>query len=229
MNIFPTFLPKTIAKCVLWSALLLPATVLAAVVACDGTTPCEINALYKTIYNAYVLIATIVLMYAFAKFAWTIMANYPYDRPEALNVVKRQLFNLVVWGAVLFGIIPLAVLFLRSIGVGEEYLAPLKQIHASLFVEHAYAQSGLPSPINVGNPYDYFLTIIGVFFRWIIVPFLIGLWVYSASIFVFAQGAPVEITRGKKYLWYSIFATVILMLVQTLFLALRGTINGIIS
>lgn len=209
-------------------AVFTPLSLFAAVVVCDGTdaTPCTINQLYKSIYNMYILISTLAFMLAVVNLARVGIMNYPYDKPEALSKLWKQVFNVIVWGAVLFAIIPLSIMFLRSLGVENEYLQPLLQLkNSSFLIQHAYAE-GLPTPVNFDNPYDFFLMLLGAFYRWAVIPCVIGMWVYAGILFVSAQGVPAQITKAKHTLWYSFIFTAILLLLQTVMIALRATIGA---
>ena len=220
---------------------LLPMIAFAAIVTCDGNqtqivngqtvpAPCTIDDVLRSLKAVYLVIAGLVFTWSLFMLAYFGVTNYPYDRPEALKELWKRAFNTIIWGAVLFAVIPLFYAILKSFGVGGEYLDIIKKLNVDIpFVQHAYAQTqiGLPQPIKFEHPYDLLLLILGVLYQWVIIPALIGMWVYSGFLFVFAQGAPVQLTKARKTLWYSVILTVILLVLQTVIFALRATITGI--
>lgn len=207
------------------SMLCLTPVLVYAQVTCDGNgVPCDMTQLYSTVKKTYATIVGLGLMIGFVRLIYIGLKGIEKaDNAGALKEVKESAFNLVVYGALFAGAIPLFALLIKELGFATPFLDMFKRFSELPVLLTAYADttSGLPQVVRIDNPIDIFMLFISVFVKWICYPVLLGYWAYSGFLFVFAQGNPQDIQKAKHHLWYTFVVTIVVMVAQAFLLLLR--------
>lgn len=157
------------------------------------------------------------------------------NKAAELTDSKERAWKVFTGMVIFFGGMGLTLMVLRSIGINEEFLKMFNFFFPTALLDafstHAYAADAnlLPNPLNLDNPLDFFARLLHLIIKWFVFPFIILSWLYSGFLYVKAQGNPTEIKDAHMWLLYTFSGTVIIMLAETLFAVLRGTITSIIS
>lgn len=206
---------------------------------CGNPNPCTVLEIFAELKDVFIYAVIVVAFFALLSFVWIgVKGLTAADQPAVMAEAKKQGGNalLVLIVVIFFGSIFIAF---ASALFKSEYVNFLKQffslINESSFgvsIAHAQAptaQDHLPNPLVVNSVYDVGVLIYQLVMRWILIPVLIGSWVYSGFLFVAAQGNPGKIEHAKSRLLYSVIWTVVLMFVLGLAYALRDTFNQIFT
>jgi hypothetical protein len=87
----------------------------------------------------------------------------------------------------------------------------------------------LPNPIpGVNSLYDFILTILSMAMKFFLYPALVGIWVLSGFMYVFAQGAPEKLSKAHKLLMWAFISTLVIFTAQAFLSAVRNSVNKIV-
>jgi hypothetical protein len=89
--------------------------------------------------------------------------------------------------------------------------------------------AGLPNPLGFCSLYDFILGALNLVMKFFLYPALIAIWVWSGFLYVLAQGAPEKLSKAHKLLIWAFISTLIVFTVQGFLVALRGSVNKILS
>lgn len=218
-------------------------------VTCDGAVElCSLPKFLEMIRNVFAGGLSLAVLYGVFRIAY-VGAKYGWksDDPSARSEFRNNSLVILISLLALAALLPMTTYTLKKLNVDARVTNPIDcvqkagspgcptenglKVNLNLF-PHAYAQtqnSGgtqnvFPQTVKMnGSIYDYFFLIFQMLIRVLFVA-LILLWVYAGFSLVAARGNPTEIEKGKNRLWYSVFLTVILLLVQVLLVSLKGAI-----
>lgn len=221
-----------------------------ALVTCDGssTSPCTWVQFFEIMRNIISLGLGISILYAFSRIAY-IGAKYGLRSDEA--AVRTEFRNnsivILLSAIAIVALLPFTSYVLKTLKADAKVTNPIDCLQKAdspgcpgankqdsglkvnlQFFPHAHAQTQniLPQTVKMnGSIYDYAFLMFQLVIRILFIALII-LWVYAGFSLVAARGNPTEIEKGKNRLWYSVFLTVILLLVQVLLVALKGTITS---
>lgn len=177
-----------------------------------------------------------VAMIAYVGFRFLVGKN----KSAELTDSKERVWKLGTGIVMFFGGMSLIVMILNSIGLNSQFLDMFKFFFPTALLDafsaHAYAATTapvdptlLPAPLNLSNPLDFFALLLRLTIRWLVFPCIILSWLYAGLLYVKAQGNPTEIKDAHSWLWWTFIGTGIIMLAETFYAVLRGTITNIIS
>jgi len=202
---------------------------------CGGSSACSITVLFTELKDVFIMAIVVVAFLALVAFVFTgVKGLLAKDQAAVLQATRQQAWVIV--SSVLIAIFligGLAMAFWNSF-VKPEYRAIFSKFlsmfnDTSLFgTLHAYAE-GLPNPLVVNSVYDVAVILFQLSMRWIMVPVLIGSWVWAGFLFIQAQGAPEKIKYARERLWYSFIWTLVLMFTLGIAFAFRDTFNQIFT
>lgn len=159
--------------------------------------------------------------------AWFALSQGKEDAyRKELKKIGQALIGFVVivgvLGGVLFGV-------LEYLGVKKEILDVMRNILSDAFATSAYAQTDPQkiNPLSITNVYDFILAVFRIFLRFIVYPGLVFIWVRVGLEFVLAQGAPERLAKAKKWLLGAFVTTIVIFMVQTFLLAVKGSVDSI--
>lgn len=214
----------------------------AAIIPCGRTDQigtiyenCELSDLSSLFQNTTRAAFQMVAIFAVAMIIYTgfkLMTGK--NKAAELTDSKERMWKVGTGMLIFFGGTGLILMVLRSIGLNEEFMNMfkffIKTALDSLSV-HAYAADStlLPNPVNLDNPLDFLALLLHLVIKWFVFPCIIFAWLYSGFLYVKAQGNPEEIKDAHSWLWWTFIGTAIIMLAESLFAVMRGTIIGIIS
>jgi hypothetical protein len=223
-----------------------------AIVTCNGsaTSPCTWGILFTVFRKLISLGLGLAIMYGFIRIAY-IGAKYGLrsDEPSVRSEFRNNAIVILLSTIALAVLLPAMSYAIKELKADPSVLKPINclqdanskdcpdskptpDLKASFnsieFFPHAYAQTQniLPQTVKVnGSIYDYFFTVFQLVIRILFIA-LILLWLYAGFMMVAARGNGPELEKAKNRLWYSVFLTVILLLVQVLLVSLKGTITN---
>lgn len=217
--------------------LTLSTIIYAAIVPCGGTgqADCKLSDISTLFKNTTRVAFEMVSIFAVAMIIYTgfkLMTGK--DKAGELTDSKERMWKVATGLIIFFGGTGLALMVLRSVGVNSQFLQMFDFFFKTAldsFSTHAYAVNPtlLPNPVNLDNPLDFLAMLLHLIIRWFVFPCIIFAWLYSGFLYVKAQGNPTEISNAHRWLWWTFIGTVIIMLAESLFAMLRGTITTIIS
>lgn len=200
---------------------------------------CKVTDIFAELKDVFIYAVIVVAFFALLSFVWIgIKGLTAADQPAVMAEAKKQGGNalIVLIVVVFFG--SLFIAFASAL-LKSEYVNFLRQLfslinESSFGVSIAHAQAPataqhLPNPLVVNSVYDVGVLIYQLVMRWILIPVLIGSWVWAGFLFVQAVGNPEKIKYAKSRLLYSVIWTVILLFVLGLAYALRDTFNQIFT
>lgn len=195
---------------------------------------CKVTDIFVELKDVFIYAVIVVAFFALLSFVWIgVKGLTAADQPAVMAEAKKQGGNalLVLIVVIFFGSIFIAF---ASALFKSEYVNFLKQFFSlinevPLGVSVANAQEHLPNPLVVNSVYDVGVLIYQLVMRWVLIPILIGSWVWAGFLFVQAVGNPEKIKYAKSRLLYSVIWTVILMFVLGLAYAFRDTFNQIFT
>ena len=201
---------------------------------CGNPNPCTVLEIFAELKDVFIYAVIVVAFFALLSFVWIgVKGLTAADQPAVMAEAKKQGGNALI--------VLIVVIFFGSIFIAfasalfkSEYVNFLKQFFSllndsSFSIPVAHAQEHLPNPLVVNSVYDVGVIIYQLVMRWILIPVLIGSWVYAGFLFVAAQGNPGKIEHAKSRLLYSVIWTVVLMFVLGLAYAFRDTFNQIFT
>lgn len=178
------------------------------------------------------LFALVVLVFFIWKSLWASDSSAEKAKlNKQAGVISISFFAAVFLGA----------LFIAGMNafVKSEYSALLKKFISMvgdtpiLTTLHTYAAdpfaNHLPNALVVETPYDALIIFFQFAMRWILIPIVIGSWVWAGFLFIQAQGNPEKISHAREKLWNTLVKTLILMFALGIAFAFRNTINQIFS
>jgi len=200
---------------------------------CGGSSACSILDIFPLLKDVFVMSIVLLAFFAIIAIVWAgVRGLTAKDQPAVLESTKKQLGVIVtsIVVAILF-IGGLAMAFWNAF-VTQEYrtffgrFSSLIEDTPVFGILHSYA-AGLPNPLVVNSVYDVGILLFQLSMRWIMIPVLIGSWVWAGFLFIQAQGNPEKLKYARERLWYSFVWTIILMLVLGIAFAFRNTFNQI--
>lgn len=202
---------------------------------CGGATACSINAIFPELKDIFIMAIVVIAFFALVAIVWTgVKGLTAEDQPAVLQATRKQAW--VIISSVLIAIFlvgGLAMAFWNAF-VKPEYRAIFNKFlsminDTSLFgTLHTYA-AGLPNPLVVNSVYDVAIILFQLAMRWIMIPVLVGSWVWAGFLFIQAQGNPERINYARQRLWYSFIWTLVLMFTLGIAYAFRDTFNQIFT
>lgn len=145
---------------------------------------------------------------------------------EALKQTGKSLVGFLIILAVVGGLLTTLLTYL---GASSSMTTFLKLLSDLGFVQVAYAQNMLTSPVNEGiDIYDLILNLVSLVMRFFVYPGLIIVWVWTGFAFVAAQGKPEALNKAKKLLIGAVISTFVIVTVQGFLFAAKGTVEQVL-
>lgn len=224
----------------------------ASLVTCEGgkESLCTWGEIFKTLRKIIALGLSLAVLYGFIRVALLgAMYGLKSDQPQVRTDFRNNAFIILIATIALAALLPLSSYVLKTLNVDQKIINPIDclqksgaagcptsirsnestisayDIFLSLF-PHAHAQNLFPQTVDIGGGiYDYFFLLFQLVIRVLFVALII-LWIYAGFCLISARGNPTELTSARNRLWYSVFLTVILALVQALLLAVKSAITS---
>lgn len=208
---------------------------------CGGTTACSITAIFTELKDVFIMAIVVIAFFALVALIWTgVKGLTAEDQPAILQATRKQagvIISSVLIAIFLIG--GLAMAFFKAFVKPEYYnffgnffskiedTPILGTLHANAQVA-AQTPSSL-NPLVVESVYDVAILLFQLAMRWIMIPVLIGSWVWAGFLFIQAQGNPERINYARQRLWYSFIWTLVLMFALGVAFAFRDTFNQIFT
>jgi hypothetical protein len=169
---------------------------------------------------------------------WRVVSNgWSLSSPEARKALNKALVFMFIGILGFMFCLPLLSLLLKASGVDERIQKPIDTVNQQLqsyrsipFVQVAHAQSSQTNTATKSvipqtakfekGPIGAALDLFDVFMRVLLIV-VVFFWVIGGAWLVYARGRTSELQKAKDFLWYVVYATVILIFVQIFLLALR--------
>lgn len=204
---------------------------------CGATSACSVTTLFTQLKDVFIMAIVVIAFFALVAMVFTgVKGLLAKDQAAVLQSTRDQAW--VIISSVLIAIFlvgGLAMAFWSSF-VKPEYQTFFGQFFSRiedtpiLGTLSAYAQTDrLPNPLVVESVWDVGVILFQLAMRWIMIPVLIGSWVWAGFLFIQAQGNPEKINYARQRLWYSFIWTLILMFVLGIAFAFRDTFNQIFT
>lgn len=206
---------------------------------CGGATACSITALFPELKDIFIMAIVVIAFFALVAIVWTgVRGLTAEDQPAILQATRKQ-------AGVIISSVLIAIFLIGGLAMAfwKAFVKPEYQTFFSKFLSriedtsvfgtlHTYAAElpkGLPNPLVVNSVYDVAIILFQLAMRWIMVPVLIGSWVWAGFLFIQAQGNPERINYARQRLWYSFIWTLVLMFTLGIAFAFRDTFNQIFT
>ena len=210
-----------------------------SIVSCDGadcTWP-KIWEILRTVIRTVLGLVVLLAGYRIATL-WLNKEMNP-ENPNARKEFTNNALVIFIATVLLAALLPLTIYGLKALKVSPNIIQKIECLQKAgpkgsgceatqlpqQFFNHAYAQSLLLQTVDIGGGiYDFFFRVFQLLMRVLFLALIIFI-TYSGFMLVSARGEPTALEKAKSRLWYSVYITVILMLVQVLLLALGDSIN----
>lgn len=195
----------------------------------------------KLIDNTYLTSTVVIIILSLSAIGFAIWKSsiYPEQSSTEMTKMKKQLLSLAIsLAAIIFlGAVFIAALnafVLPKYNLLKNFISrigdtPIFTTLHTYAADTAGCNGHLCNPLVVETTYDVLVIFFQFAMRWILIPIIIGSWVWAGFLFIQAQGNPEKINHAREKLWNTLVKTLILMFALGIAFALRNTINQIFS